>query len=107
MANENDSEFMDYIERLGPQCKSIRELVKETIAEHLKEQAPSDPSGTYLEAQNRMLLTELLKLKGVLVEPSTPPESHTSGQKNGKPELELEPKLEEPKVETTKKPFWR
>jgi hypothetical protein len=104
-ADENDDSFLDYIERLGPKCQSIREMVKAEIAEALKgpSASPSEPqSGSYLEKQNAMLLAELMKLKGLA--PSIPGEP---GQTSEKPPREPELPPSEPKEPVRPKAFWK
>ena len=109
--NEHDADFLDYFERLGPQCKSITNLIDQKIAEALKATStsgndPANPSqsGNYLEKQNQMLLAELLKVKGL--NPSTPePHGEPSGAPGStKPGPENEPT--KPAKPARKPPFW-
>jgi hypothetical protein len=100
MADENDNdhnaEFLDFFERLGPQCKSISELIDQKIKEALGKPSPSpEGSGSYLERQNEMLLREIFELKH-----GKPPTSGAPkpGPADPKPEPQDPPKPERPRA---------
>src|SRR5271166_575057 len=108
---DNDAMFLEFIERLGPQCKAISTLIDTKIAEALR--APkSTPAGqspqsqSYLEAQNQMLLAELLKTKGMTPQsiPQNPPAGDIKTESPTAPAPQNPPKTP---PAPPKRPFFR
>src|SRR5271166_5600353 len=110
--DDNDATFLEYIERLGPQCKAISTLIDQRISEALKANPKPNPqnqnpqSPSYLEAQNQMLLAELLKLKGVTPQsiPQNPPADDIKTESHTAPAPQNPPK---PTLPAAKRPFFR
>ena len=108
--NENDTEFSAYMERLLPGCKSLTELIQAEIKKALSSSNPnpnppdlSANSGSYLERQNAMLLSQLLKRGGRTESESILPPANEPLEENLE---DLPPPAPKPKPPKTS-PFWK
>jgi hypothetical protein len=112
MANEpdeNETEFLSYLEKVGLKWTGLETLLEKKISEALEKakgppNSPSDaPSGSYLEQQNRELLKMLLHERGKSPENQLTRGMH--GVTNDEPPQPPGDKPKAPPAKTT--PFWR